>query len=294
MQTVRSGVTARALAATFGALMCLLSGASLAAPDFPALTGRVVDQASILSEPAHAQLEGLLNAHESETSNQLVVVTVADLQGYDIADYGYQLGRHWAIGGAENNNGVLLIIAPNERKMRIEVGYGLEGALTDGLSRTIIQREITPAFRAGKFDDGVLLGSNAIIRAIRGEYAAPEDTPGKVTDAGEMVPIVFFSFMLGSALLGRMKRKGIASGIVGVGAGTVALIVTKVLLTGAIVGVLAAVLFLIFGGGSGGVGRRRRSGGYYPGGVGGGGGFGGGGFGGGGGSFGGGGASGGW
>lgn len=285
----------RALGTLLGALAFLLSSTAFAAPDFPALTGRVVDQAAILSEPVHAQLDGLLSSHESETSNQIVVVTLADLQGYDIADYGYQLGRHWAIGSAENDNGVLLIIAPNERQMRIEVGYGLEGALTDGLSRTIIQREITPAFRAGKFDDGVLLGTNSIIRAIKGEYAAPEDTPGKVTDAGEMVPIVFFSFMLGSAFLGRMKRKGLASGIVGVGAGTVALVITKVLLTGAVVGVLAAVLFLIFGGGSGGGGRGRRSGGYYPGGFGGGGGgFGGGGFGGGGGSFGGGGASGGW
>ncbi|MFK7733512.1 MAG: YgcG family protein [Pseudomonadales bacterium] len=285
----------RALAQLVIVLACLLSNAAFAAPDFPTLTGRVVDQAAILSEPTQAQLDGMLSAHESETSNQVVVVTLADLQGYDIGDYGYQLGRHWEIGTAENNNGVLLIIAPNERKMRIEVGYGLEGALTDGLSRTIIQREITPAFRAGRFDEGVLLGTNAILRAIKGEYAAPEDTPGKVTDAGEMVPIVFFSFMLGSAFLGRMKRKGLASGIVGAGAGTVALLVTKVLLTGAVVGVLAAVLFLVFGGGSGGgSGRSRRGGGYYPGGLGGGGGFGGGGFGGGGGSFGGGGASGGW
>lgn len=271
--------------------LSLVSLHLLAAPQFPELTGRVVDQANILSPASVQSLEGMLAAHEEQTSNQIVVVSVSSLEGYDIADYGYQLGRHWALGQKDRNNGALLVVAPAERKIRIEVGYGLEGALTDGLSRTIIQREIRPAFRAGKIDEGVLMGTQSILRAVQGEYSAPEETHGKVTAAGEMVPVVFVSFMLGSALLGRMKRKGLASGLVGFGAGAVGFLITKILLTSAVVGIVAAVLFLVFGGRGGGGGRR---GGYYPSGGGFGGSLGGGSFGGGGGSFGGGGASGGW
>ncbi len=287
----RALLPARVVARGLLLALLLLSQGLLGAPDFPSLSSRIVDQAGLLSEQTVQQLDASLAAHEQATSNQVVVVTLSDLQGYDIADYGYQLGRYWEIGTAENDNGVLLIIAPNERKLRIEVGYGLEGALTDALSHTIIRREITPAFRAGKMDEGVLLGVDAILRAIEGEYAQPEDTPGQVTEAGEMVPIVFFSLMLGSIFLGRVKRRGLASAIVGTGAGAVALLITKVFLMGLIVGVIAAVAFLLFGGsGAGGGGGGRGS--YFPGG-GSSGGFGGG-FGGGGGSFGGGGASGGW
>src|SRR5262245_46164125 len=124
---------------------------STAEPSFPALTGRVVDEAGVLDAAARSRIEGKLEQLESKTSTQLVVVTLKSLQGYDIADYGYQLGRHWGIGQEKLNNGALLIVAPTERKVRIEVGYGLEGTLTDAISRLIIENAILPRFRTGDF-----------------------------------------------------------------------------------------------------------------------------------------------
>ncbi|MDH5545005.1 MAG: TPM domain-containing protein [Gammaproteobacteria bacterium] len=146
-------------------LLCLLSTATFAAPDFPKLTGRVVDQAGLL-ESVSDQLDVLLAHHEKETGNQVVVVTLASLQGYDIADYGYQLGRHWGIGQKDKNNGVLFIIAPNERRMRIEVGYGLEGVLTDILAKQIIDKIVTPRFRAGDMSNGIVQGTRAIVDVL--------------------------------------------------------------------------------------------------------------------------------
>src|SRR5579864_3107443 len=116
-------------------LLSLLSGAVLAdEPKFPPLTDRVVDDAGILSDSTRGALTDMLAQHERETSNQVVVVTLKGLQGYTIEDFGYQLGRKWGIGQKEKNNGVLLIVAPREHKVRIEVGYGLEGTLTDAAS----------------------------------------------------------------------------------------------------------------------------------------------------------------
>merc|ERR1711969_481383 len=120
-----------------------------AAQDFPALTGRVVDAANIIPPAEEAALAQKLQAFETRTQRQFVVATVPDLQGYDIESYGYQLGRTWGIGSEENDDGALLIVAPNERKVRIEVGYGLEPILTDGLSFLIITRQILPLFKQG-------------------------------------------------------------------------------------------------------------------------------------------------
>ena len=124
----------------FSLLILLLASPLWAAPEFPELTGRVVDNANLMTAAQRQSLSQALASAEQNTSNQVVVVTLADLQGYEIADYGYQLGRHWGIGSKESDNGVLLIVAPNDRKVRIEVGYGLEGVLTDALSSVIIQR----------------------------------------------------------------------------------------------------------------------------------------------------------
>jgi uncharacterized protein len=129
---------------------------------FPALTGRVVDQANIIPAGDRASLEQTLQALEQKSSDQLVVVTLPSLQGTDIADYGYQLGRAWGIGQGKLNNGVLLIVAPNERKVRIEVGYGLEGTLTDALSSLIIQQAVLPKFKAGDMPGGIRAGVAAI------------------------------------------------------------------------------------------------------------------------------------
>lgn len=132
---------------------------------FPALTGRVVDEANILSSQAERQLTTLL---QSETKHQVVVVTLADLEGKSIEDYGYQLGRHWGIGEKGNNNGVLLIIAPNERQVRIEVGYGLEGVLTDAVS-SVVLNNMTPDLTKNNYNQASLIGTQQILNVIKGE-----------------------------------------------------------------------------------------------------------------------------
>ena len=143
--------------------------ASQAELSFPALTGRVVDQAGILDAAARSRLETKLKELESKTTTQLVVVTLRSLGGYDIADYGYQLGRHWGIGQKGKNNGALLIVAPTDRKVRIEVGYGLEGTLTDAVSRLIIDHAILPRFRAGDFAGGIERGADDIVQVLSGD-----------------------------------------------------------------------------------------------------------------------------
>src|SRR6185369_8385870 len=131
-----------------------------AAPKFPALTGRVVDDANILSSQTKSDLTRKLAALESKTSRQLVVVTIPSLGGYEISDYGYQLGRAWGIGQKTLNNGILFIVAPTEHKTRIEVGYGLEPIVTDALSSVIIQSRVLPAFRKGDYNAGVEAGAD--------------------------------------------------------------------------------------------------------------------------------------
>jgi uncharacterized protein len=145
-----------------------------AAPKFPTLSGRVVDDAHILSEQTRADLDQKLAALEAKTSRQLVVVTLPSLQGYEISDYGYQLGRAWGIGQAKLNNGALFIVAPNEHKVRIEVGYGLEPILTDALSSIIIQQAVLPRFRAGDFDGGTQAGVAALIQQLSLDPSAAE------------------------------------------------------------------------------------------------------------------------
>jgi uncharacterized protein len=154
-------------AVTIAALLLLVLPAL--ALDFPALTGRVVDEANILSTTTRASLEQKLADLETKTTNQLVVVTLKSLQGTTIEDFGVQLGRRWQIGQRGKNNGVLLIVAPNERKVRIEVGYGLEGSLTDAVSRLIIENSILPRFRANDYPGGISRGADDIIQVLSGD-----------------------------------------------------------------------------------------------------------------------------
>ena len=147
---------------------------------FPALSGRVVDEAQMIEPSVRAQLSQQLQAHEQASGEQLVVVTLPDLQGTTIEDYGVQLGRHWAIGQKDKNNGALLIVARDERKLRIEVGYGLEGTLTDAQSWVIINQVIAPKFKAGKFSQGISDGVAAMIQVVGGE---PLAVPAHVADA---------------------------------------------------------------------------------------------------------------
>ncbi|MGY3930749.1 Domain of uncharacterised function (DUF477) [Aeromonas encheleia] len=159
-------------------LPCLLLWVTAlqAAPAFPALSGRVVDEASLMSRKQAHQLTQQLAAFEKRSGIQLVVVSVDSLDGNTIEEYGYQLGRHWGIGQKARNNGVLLLIAQDERKVRIEVGYGLEGALPDAIAANIIQTRILPAFKRGDMVAGIVAGSQAIMQALAGEYQ-PADAP---------------------------------------------------------------------------------------------------------------------
>ena len=146
--------------------VCLAFTSAQAAPRFPPLTGRVVDGANVLSPQAEAKLTAELADLEARTTRQLVVATVPDLQGYEIEDYGYQLLRTWGIGQKGENNGVILLVAPKERAVRVEVGYGLEPVLTDALSSVILQERVLPRFRAGDIEGGVVSGAEAIIQQL--------------------------------------------------------------------------------------------------------------------------------
>jgi len=151
------------------ALLGLLLALPALALDFPVLSGRVVDEADILSAATRATLTQKLADFETKTTDQLVVVTLKSLQGTSIEDFGYQLGRHWQIGQKDKNNGVLLIVAPGEHKVRVEVGYGLEGTLTDAVSRLIIENGILPRFRANDFPGGIARGVDDIISVLSGD-----------------------------------------------------------------------------------------------------------------------------
>lgn len=260
--------------------MTLLLAAPAAAQDFPQLTGRVVDNANLLSPADEAALTTKLEALEQASSRQLVVATVPDLQGYPIEDYGYRLGRTWGIGQSEANNGTILLVAPNERKVRIEVGYGLEPILTDALSSLIIQNAILPRFREDDYAGGINAGAEAIMEQLQ---APPEEAEARALAAsqerqqaqgsgegGSIFPLIFWGFVLLFIILpmlrgGRRGRKYRRRG---------------------------GLPIVIWGPGMGGGFGGGSSSGGFGGFGGGGGGFGG--FSGGGGGFGGGGASGGW
>jgi len=145
--------------------LALIALTATAAVRFPALSGRVVDEAGLLPPPARAALSDRLAAYEQQTGIQLVVATLKSLQGQEIEEYGIALARQWGIGQKEDDNGVLLIVAPNERAVRIEVGYGLEGTLTDALTSVIVREDILPAFREGDYARGITQGAEAIMRA---------------------------------------------------------------------------------------------------------------------------------
>lgn len=269
--------------ALFLATLCVFIGSPASAQDFPKLTGRVVDQADLLTPEQEASLTAKLAGLETQSNRQLVVATISDLQGYDISDYGYRLGRHWAIGQdgkgeSEKDNGAILIVAPNERRMRIEVGYGLEPVLTDGLSSSIIRNDITPFFKSGDFNGGINAGVDRIVtqltlppeQAARVAEEAALNENRSNADGGDLFLVIFWLFVFLFFILpiiisiargGKKHRRGRDRHWGGP--------------------------VIIWGGGSSDWGGRGSS-------WGGGGGFGGGGFGGGGGSFGGGGASGGW
>ena len=187
--------------------LCCVSLTSAHAQTFPKLTGRVVDEANLLDPAQEAALTSKLQNLETQSNRQLVVATIASLQGYEISDYGYRLGRHWALGQdgkgeSEKDNGAILIVAPNERKMRIEVGYGLEPILTDGLSSSIVRNDITPLFKAGNFPAGI----NAGVDRIATQLTLPPEEAAKIAaaasqrsrsqnDEGSIGGVIFLLFL---------------------------------------------------------------------------------------------------
>lgn len=161
------------------AALALLAGAALAVPalarEVPFLSGRVVDEAHILDDGTIARLDATLRAHEAKTGHQVVVLTIPSLDGDALEDYSLKVGRTWAIGTKGRNDGVVLLVVRDDRKLRIEVGYGLEGNLPDALAGRIVRDEITPRFRSNDYAGGITAGVNAILGAIDGTYSPPPD-----------------------------------------------------------------------------------------------------------------------
>lgn len=183
------------------------------AQSFPKLTGRVVDGANLLDPQQEAQLEAKLSGLEKQSGRQLVIATLPDLQGYDIADYGYRLGRAWGIGSKELNNGALLIVAPKERKVRIEVGYGLEGILTDALSSRIIRNTIVPRFKANDYPGGIAAGTDALIQLLTlppeeaRKLAQTAEQEQQEADGPNIGTIIFVLFILIFFVLPMFSRR---------------------------------------------------------------------------------------
>lgn len=173
---------------------------------FPKLTGLVVDTAKLLTQNQKDILTSILKIQEEETSNQIVVVTLNSLEGYEIAEYSYQLGRHWGIGQKDKNNGVLLVISLNDRKLRIEVGYGLEGALTDKISHEIIEYTLKPSFRKNQYFEGIQKSINQITLAIKGEYIQDEKVNNN-SSSSELFPILFFMIIFASMIFANISKK---------------------------------------------------------------------------------------
>ncbi|MFV2072251.1 MAG: YgcG family protein [Thermoanaerobaculales bacterium] len=287
----------------------LVAAATVAALDVPYLAGRVNDLAGLLSEGAKARIEERLGRLEEQTGAQVAVLTIPTLEGDPIEDFSVRVVETWKLGREGEDDGVLVLIVRDDRRMRIEVGYGLEAALTDAQSRRIIDGLMTPRFREGDFDGGVEAAVGAISGAILGEPGAiPEESPQRSGQRGRSNPgaLIFFLIFGLPFINAALSSRGAAgwfmylflapfffafpAGLFGVTAG------------GVVAGIWLLVfpfLRLIWPKAASGSGSRSRGGGFWgPFIGGGGGGFGGGSFGGGfsggGGSFGGGGASGGW
>lgn len=284
-------------------LFCLICSVSVAwSLAVPPLKGLVNDYGKMLSPTTTAQLESVLKNLETSDSTQIVVLTIPSLEGDSLEDFSIRVVDSWKIGQKGLDNGALLLIARDDRKIRIEVGYGLEGVLTDLVAGQIIRNNITPYFRNGNIDQGTISGVTAMIAAVKGEYnaaaAAPTGHQAKSNDTAGLIASLFFIFFFFGSIFKNNKLfasllGGAISPLMGlVFFGLSGLALMSLIPVGAIGGLIASILASSSGSGRSG----RGSGGIY---MGGGGGFGGssggfGGFSGGGGGFGGGGASGGW
>ncbi|MCC6141669.1 MAG: TPM domain-containing protein [Nitrospira sp.] len=264
--------------------------------DVPPLTGRVMDLAHVLSTGETDRLTADLQTHETATGNQVVVLTLPSLEGEPLEPFAHRVATTWKLGQKGTDNGALLLVALKERKVRIEVGYGLEGALTDAKSAQIIRNEMVPSFRAGNFPGGITAGVAAILKTIEGTYQAPERPPVSVGGGdvvGQVVMALIVGVVFGLALSNVNRAVGVLTGT------GLSVWLSPWLIPAIGAGLVTLLLVLVLGGAS--PGRRgrgfddwtsysSRGGGWGGGGFGGGGG----GFSGGGGDFGGGGSSGDW
>ena len=281
-----------------GLLLCLCASLLWAAPavdglvPLPALTARVTDLTGTLAAAPKAALEEKLAAFEARKGAQVVVVLLPTTQPESIEQFGIRLFEAWKIGRKGVDDGVLLIVAKDDRRLRIEVGYGLEGALNDALSKVIITTAVAPKFKSGDFAGGIEGGVDAMLKVIEGEaLPAPSGLAGGGTvDLGNIPEFVFFAVLIGIVLGGTLLRHLLGNllgcGVIGALTGGIGWLVVGGL-GGIIGGALAGIFLAVFG-------LDLVLSGILSGGRGGGGGFGGGGFSGGGGSGGGGGASGSW
>lgn len=263
--------------------------------EVPALEGRVNDYGNIISAATETQLNQYLQQLEQTDSTQIVVLTIPSLEGESLEGFSLKVVENWKIGQAEIDNGALLLVAVSDRKIRIEVGYGLEGTLTDLQAGRIIRNVILPKFKQGNFDQGIIDGVSAMIQTVKGEYTPPKSHSGKKQDDpfGLLAMLIFFFFFIGNLLRKNKLASALVGGTVVPLFGTFILgfslpLLIVLILFGVVFGLVAAKLPMVSS-------RPGRSGGGFisTGGFGSSsGGFGG--FSGGGGGFGGGGASGGW
>ena len=211
----RSGIPAFAgMTVWVLALLILLLATPAAAQTFPKLTGRVVDQANLLRPEQVVDLTSKSEALEAQTGRQFVVATVNSLEGRPIEDYGYRLGRAWAIGGKDKDDGVILLVAPNEKKVRIETGYGARVFLTDAVSSVIIRESILPRFKAGDFGGGITAGADQIIKmmslspaeAQRQAAAAAAREQARAKAGPGLIPVIFWLMIAVFVLLSMFRR----------------------------------------------------------------------------------------
>ena len=195
----RPGMRPSLVVAIAAALVAILLAPASAQPEFPELTGRIVDAAGLLSGQDYAAITEQLKALEAASTDQLVVVTLESLQGYAIEDFGYQLGRKWGIGQQGKDNGIILIVAPDERKVRIEVGRGLEPMMTDALSKIIIENAILPEFRRGDYPAGIRAGVRDIKDVLLGDAEAVKERARIAQkDFGpDTLQVILFLFWMG-------------------------------------------------------------------------------------------------
>jgi uncharacterized protein len=294
---------ARTWLGALGMALVLLSAGTAAAQEVPALKERVNDYAGLLSAAVRRQVEATLGALEQTDSTQIVVLTVSSLGGDTIEDFSLRVADTWKIGHKGLDNGAILVIAKQERQLRIEVGYGLEGKLTDLMAGRIIREVIAPRFKAGQFDQGVVEGVEAMVEVVRGEFMPPARFPQKGLPRHALA-FALFAFIFLVSMLGRISLRLAAAGgalaapllgITALGMGFPA--VLALFPIGLVVGIFLSLLAPAMAARAPSNRRGHYGGGpWLGGGFGGGGsgGWGGGGFSGGGGGFGGGGASGSW